>query len=109
MSATLPRTIATYIEAYNARDVKGTVACFSEDALVHDEGKDHRGRRAISEWISETLEKYKPVLEPGKVEGSDRETTVAMTLTGSFQGSPVTLAFHFTVESGRIANLNITP
>src|SRR5437016_4541398 len=109
MSAMLPKTVQTYVEAYNARNREAAVACFSDDALVHDEAKDHRGRKAIREWIGETIEKYQPLLTPEKLEGGDQKPTVAMTVSGSFPGSPVTLAFHFTIENGRIAELNIGP
>jgi len=109
MSTKLPKTVAAYVEAYNARNPEAAAACFSEDALVHDEGKDHRGRKAIREWIGETLEKYQPLLSPGKVEGSDRNPVVAVTVSGSFHGSPVTLRFQFTMEDDRIAELNIIP
>lgn len=107
MSAKLPKTVQAYVEAYNARGREEAVACFSENALVHDEGKDHRGRKAIGEWIGETSEKYQPILAPGKVEGGDQRPVVAMTVSGNFPGSPVTLAFHFTIESGRITELDI--
>jgi len=72
MSAKLPKTVQTYVEAYNARNREAALACFSDDALVHDEAKDHRGRTAIAEWLGETLEKYQPLLSPGKVEGAIR-------------------------------------
>jgi hypothetical protein len=107
MSAKLPKTVQTYVEAYNTRRLESALACFSDDALVHDEAKDHRGRKAIAEWLGETLEKYQPILTPGKVDGGEQNPVVAMTVSGSFPGSPVTLAFHFTIESGRIAGLNI--
>lgn len=107
MSAKLPETVQAYVEAYNARNREAAVACFSENALVHDEGKEHRGHRAIGEWIGETLEKYRPLLTPGKFEGGDRKPVLAVTVSGSFPGSPITLAFRFTIESGRIAELNI--
>ena len=107
MSAKLPKTVQTYVEAYNARNREAALASFSDDALVHDEAKDHRGRKAIAEWLGETLEKYQPLLTPGKVEGGDQKPVVAMTVSGSFPGSPVTLAFQFTLENGRIAGLNI--
>ena len=107
MSAKFPQTVQTYVEAYNARNREAALACFSDDALVHDEAKDYNGRKAIAEWLGETLEKYQPLLTPGKVEGGDQKPVVAMTVSGSFPGSPVTLAFHFTIENGRIAGLNI--
>ena len=107
MSAKLPKTVQTYVEAYNTRNREAAAACFSEDALVHDEGKDHRGRKAIGAWLGETIEKYQPLLIPGKVQGSDQDPVVAVTVSGNFPGSPVSLAFHFTIKEGRITKLDI--
>lgn len=39
----LPKAIAQYVKGQNARDVTATLACFSKDAFVHDEGQDYRG------------------------------------------------------------------
>ena len=107
MSSQLPKAIASYIEAYNSRDEKTALASFTESALVHDEGKDHRGRKAIGAWLHETLEKYQPRLSPGMVNAGDAETVVSMTVSGNFPGSPVTLAFHFMMEKDRISGLRV--
>jgi len=109
MATELPKTIATYVAAYNNRHREAAAACFSEGAFVHDEAKDYRGQKAISQWIGETIEKYQPLLTPGKVEGSNQKTVVAISVSGSFPGSPVTLSFHFTIENGLIAELRIVP
>lgn len=109
MSAKLPKTVQTYVEAYNARNHEAAAACFSENALVHDEGKDYRGRKAIGAWIGETIGKYQPLLAPVDFEEKGKETVVSMTVSGQFPGSPVELAFHFTFDSGRITSLRITP
>ncbi len=108
MSAKLPKPVAAYVEAYNARHREAAVACFSEHALVHDEAKDFRGRKEIAGWVGESIEKYQPLLTPGKAEGGDGRTVVAMTVSGSFPGSPVNLAFQFTIEDEQISELNIT-
>ena len=107
MSSQLPKVIASYVEAYNSRDEKAALAGFSDSAVVQDEGKDHRGRKAIGEWIHETISKYQPRLTPDRAEVADAETVVAMTVSGNFPGSPVTLGFHFKLERDRISALNI--
>lgn len=107
MSMELPKTIAAYVEAYNARDVKSAVACFSGDAVVHDEGKVHRGLKTIGEWMDATIGEYDPRLGPTNVELGDPETVVTITVSGSFPGSPVSLPFRFSIENGRIASLRI--
>src|SRR5947208_10018232 len=39
MSAALPRLIQNYIDASNAHEVQSILACFADDATVHDENK----------------------------------------------------------------------
>lgn len=43
MTITLPKIIETYVLAKNAHDIKNTLACFSKNAVVHDEGQEMRG------------------------------------------------------------------
>ncbi|HZS40993.1 MAG TPA: nuclear transport factor 2 family protein [Polyangia bacterium] len=50
--------MASYFAAAHARDVDGMIAGFAEDAVVEDEGRQHRGRVAIRGWMKETIEKY---------------------------------------------------
>jgi len=107
MSIKLPEIIAAYIQAQNAHDAKAILACFSENALAHDEGEDHHGKKAIVEWIDKTTKKYKPHFRPTKIEEGDEETVLAVKVSGSFEGSPVDLDFHFVIENELIAGLNI--
>jgi len=46
----LPKPVAGYFDAERARDVRAQMLCFSEDAFVHDEGRDYRGLVAIAGW-----------------------------------------------------------
>lgn len=46
MTIQFSKLLATYVESYNSRDVNAVLACFSETAVVRDEGRDHRGRKA---------------------------------------------------------------
>jgi len=45
----LAQVIKKYVDASNAHDVKSILFCFSDDAVVHDEGKELRGKKAIEE------------------------------------------------------------
>jgi len=105
----IPKPIATYVDAHNSRDLNAALACFIETAVVHDEGHEHRGRKAIGEWLRTTMEKYQPRLDAGKVEETEPVTVLAMTVSGTFPGSPVRLAFRFVIADGRIAELAIVP
>jgi ketosteroid isomerase-like protein len=107
MSIKLPKIVAAYVQAQNAHDAKSILACFSENALVHDEGEDHRGKKAIAEWIDKTTKKYKPHFRPTKIEVGDEETVLAVKVSGTFEGSPVDLDFHFVIKNEFIESLKI--
>ena len=91
MASKLPRLISDYINASNAHDVKSILACFSDNAVVHDEGETLHGKKSIEGWIVKTIEKYKFQFKPLKIKGDDPEVVVAVEVSGTFDGSPVTL------------------
>lgn len=105
---TLPRVIDDYVRASNAHDVESILACFSDDAAVHDEEQTRRGRNAIREWIMSTIAKYKFQFKPLKAQDGEGETVVAVEVSGTFPGSPVILDYHFTIEGDKIASLAIS-
>ena len=107
METKLPKVIENYIEAKNAYDVNAALACFSEHAVVHDEGKDHRGKPAINEWIQETIRKYRDHLRPIRSTEKDAEVVLTAEISGTFDGSPIELDFHFIIEKDTIAVLSI--
>jgi hypothetical protein len=107
MSTPLPEPVAAYFAAKNRHDVAAMHACFAADAVVHDERADHVGGDAIRAWMEETTAKYRVTAEiTGATVDADR-TVVSASIAGSFPGSPVTLAFAFTLRRGEIARLEI--
>jgi ketosteroid isomerase-like protein len=107
MAIKLPRIIKKYVDASNAHDVKSILACFSDDAVIHDEGETLHGKKSIEGWIVKTIEKYKFQFKPLRIKGDDPEVIVAVEVSGTFDGSPVTLDYHFTVENEKILSLTI--
>ena len=107
MNVKLPRIINDYINASNAHDVKSILSCFSDDAVVHDERETLHGKKAIEGWIAKTIDKYKFQFTPLSVKDDDSEAVVAMEVSGTFDGSPVTLDYHFTTENEKILSLTI--
>src|SRR5205823_12413578 len=105
MSATLPRLIQSYIDASNAHEVQSILACFADDATVHDENTTHRGKIDIERWLGTTIEKYKFQFNPLSAEARDNETIVAVQVTGTIPGSPITLNYHFTIAHAQLAPL----
>src|ERR1700687_2002141 len=48
MLAKLPQPVVNYLAAVTARDTEMFARCFTDDALVHDEGRDYIGLDAIT-------------------------------------------------------------
>ena len=107
MKLELEEPLSTYFEAQNAHDVDGMLACFSNDASVHDEGRDMRGRPEIRAWIDETTRRYRPTIRPtGSTEEGGR-TVVTAQVSGSFPGSPIDLRYRFKISGRKIVSLEI--
>jgi ketosteroid isomerase-like protein len=103
----LPPVIQNYVEVSNRHDVKSILACFADNALVHDEGKDFRGKKMIEDWIVKTIDKYKFHFDPVTVREDGAEIVVAIEVSGTFPGSPVTPDYHFVIENDNILSLTI--
>ena len=107
MSIDLPPIIEKYIDASNAHDVKSILAYFTDDAVVRDENKKHRGKIDIERWLTTTIEKYKFQFKPLSSQEQDNETVVSIEISGTFPGSPISLDYHFTMANDKIASLTI--
>ena len=107
MKLELKEPLSTFFEAQNARDVDGMLACFSDDASVHDEGREMRGRLEIRTWIDETTRKYHPTTHPTGSAYEGARTIVTVQVSGSFPGSPIELRYRFTIAGRKIAALEI--
>ena len=107
-SLNLPKPIAAYFTA-DKGDGEAVSQCFTEDAVVKDEGHTHKGRAAIKEWKMDASAKYEYTSEPFACEEKDGKTVVTSHLVGNFPGSPVDLRFFFELEGGKIATLKIIP
>jgi hypothetical protein len=65
------------------------------------------GRKAIEDWITRTIEKYKFQFKPLTLREDNAEVVVAIEVSGTFDGSPITLDYHFTIEGDKIGSLTI--
>jgi hypothetical protein len=103
----LPAPVVNYLAAEKAKDADMLALCFTEDARVHDEGRDHRGRDAIRSWKRETDTKYQYVSDPLEASVTGNTVKLRARLTGNFPGSPVELDHTFTLANDKIASLEI--
>jgi ketosteroid isomerase-like protein len=99
--------IKTYVDASNAHDVQSILSCFSGNAVVRDEGETLHGRKAIEDWITRTIEKYKFQFKPVTFREDNAEVVVAIEVSGTFDESPITLYYHFMIEGDKILSLTI--
>jgi SnoaL-like domain len=104
----LPKPIAAYFTA-DKGDREAVAECFTENAVVKDEGHTHKGRAAINAWKTDASAKYQYTCEPLAYEEKDGKTVVTSHLVGNFPGSPVDLRFFFKLEGDKIASLEIIP
>jgi len=107
MQNILPDVIKTYINASNERDIDTFISLFTNDAIVHDEGEEHRGLAAIRDWFTSTVAKYNFTLVPGDSTSDGTETILALKMSGEFPGSPVDAKFHFKLNNHRIVKLSV--
>ena len=107
-SLNLPKPIAAYFTA-DKGDGDAVLQCFTENAVVKDEGHTHKGRAAIKAWKTDASAKYQYTCEPLACEERDRKTVVTSHLVGNFPGSPVDLRYFFKLEGDKISSLEIIP
>ncbi len=108
MTIELPKPIAAYFAAdADKNDMAAVARCFTEQAVVKDEGRTHRGRAAIQQWKEESSTAYQYTSTPFASEVTDGKTIVTSHLVGTFPGSPVDLRYMFELEGEKIAALEI--
>lgn len=108
MSIELPKGIADYFSAERSRSAEEVSRCFTETAVVRDEGSTYKGRDAIRGWKADASKKYNYTVEPFAVETEVGQTLVTSHIVGDFPGSPVDLRYTFVLDGEKIAELGIT-
>jgi hypothetical protein len=103
----LPKPIGAYFNA-DKRDVEAIVRCFTEQAVVKDEGLTHSGSAAIKAWKIDSSSKYSYTSEPFAVVEEGGGYVVTSQVTGNFPGSPLDLRYAFRLEGSKITYLEIT-
>ena len=108
MTLNLPMPVAAYFIA-DKGDSEAVSQCFTENAVVKDEGHTYHGRAAIKQWKADVSAKYEYTSDLLACEQKDDRTVVTSRLTGNFPGSPVNLRFFFELEGDKVALLEIIP
>ncbi|PST83281.1 hypothetical protein C7T94_11875 [Pedobacter yulinensis] len=104
----LHKVVERFIETQNNHDSNAYVACFTDSAVVHDEGKTHKGKTEIRQWIEDANEKYQSFMEPLKYEATGPKGILTAKVSGTFPGSPAVLQFHLVLEDDLIDSLKVS-
>ena len=102
----LPNIITKLVNAQNQYDSHAYADCFTDTAVVFDEGKTHKGKTEIQNWISNANSEYKTVMK--SLDYNEKENILSAEISGTFPGSPLVLKYHFELNDGLIQSLKIT-
>lgn len=103
----LSGVIQDLIKAQDDFDSIAYAKCFSDDAIVFDEGNTYKGKQEIETWISSANEKYHTVMKPLEFSETKHESILTVELSGSFPGSPIVVKYHFEIHDNKITSLKV--
>lgn len=101
----LPKVIEDLVKAQDNFDSNAYANCFTETAVVFDEGKTHQGRKEIEKWINKANETYQATMKP--LDYSETEQILEAEISGNFPGSPLVLNYQFEIMNQQIQSLKI--
>ncbi|WP_028786032.1 hypothetical protein [Terrimonas ferruginea] len=104
----LPKVVSDLVNTQNSFDSVAYANCFSEKAVVHDEGKTHNGRKEIELWIADANARYEATMQPISFEENGPESLLKVEVSGKFDGSPIVLSYHLGITDGLIQSLKVT-
>ena len=104
----LPNVLTDLVAAQNSYDSVAYVNCFSDSAIVKDEGKTHQGKAEIQQWIATANENYKTIMKPLDYTENGNKGVLKAEISGSFPGSPLVLNYHLELTNNLIQSLKIT-
>lgn len=101
----LPKVLSELVKAQDLFDSTAYTNCFTETAVVFDEGKTHNGKKEIKNWIEKANKEYQVTMKP--LEYSEKEQTLKAEISGTFPGSPLVLTYHYEFRNELIQSLEI--
>jgi len=101
----LPKVVSDLLKTQNNFDSVAYANCFTETAVVFDEGKTHKGRKEIEKWIDEANKKYQATMKP--LDYSETGHILEAEISGNFPGSPLVLTYHYEFKNELIQSLKI--
>ncbi|MDR2915153.1 MAG: nuclear transport factor 2 family protein [Tannerella sp.] len=108
MDLKLPKVVSDLLTAQKNYDSDAYADCFSETALVIDEGNEYKGKKAIKDWIEDANQQFKTTMEPTKYSETNSTAILTAVISGNFAGSPIALDYHMETKDNKITRLEIT-
>jgi hypothetical protein len=103
----LPKVVLDLVRTQNNFESVAYANCFSETAVVYDEGKTHKGRKEIELWIADANARYEATMQPIGFEEQGTKSIMKAETSGKFDGSPIVLNYHLEIADGLIQSLKI--
>lgn len=101
----LPKVITDLVKAQDHFDSTAYTRCFTETAVVFDEGKTYHGKIEIENWIDKANKEFQATMKP--LDYSETKQELKAEVSGNFPGSPIILTYHYEFENGFIQSLKI--
>lgn len=101
----LPKVITDLVKAQDHFDSNAYANCFTETAVVFDEGNAYNGKTEIKNWIEKANKEYQVTMKP--LEYSETEQTLKAEISGRFPGSPLVLTYYYEFKNELIQSLEI--
>ncbi|WP_439028886.1 nuclear transport factor 2 family protein [Gordonia terrae] len=105
----LPNTIKTFMTELGAREDGRTLAMFTADAVVTDDGRDYTGRDEIGAWLAASVGEYTYTSEFTGAITTATTIDVGQHLEGNFPGGVADLHYRFALDGSLISRLVIEP
>lgn len=104
---TLPDVLTRYFESANCFQTVDACNCFTADAIVQDEKRNHVGKEAIRLWLEETSQEYHPKVTVAHADVRGENIRLNVMVSGEFPGSPIELEYQIKLRDGKICKLTI--
>jgi ketosteroid isomerase-like protein len=106
----LPKPVRAFLDATQKRDSAALLSAFTDDAVLVDTGKEHRGAE-IRRWNDELYLGANVRVHPIHAEERGDDLVVAVAVDGDYKSYGVTEPFqldcHFGLRDGRVARLRM--
>jgi SnoaL-like domain len=107
MTSALPKLIADYVAANARLDLNGMLEPFAPDAVVRDDGGEHRGHAELRRWMQEATLAARAIFTPDALREENGQVIVDGVTAGDFKGSPLRFTMRFTLADDGIRALEI--